>query len=186
MLLYDDYYRHMTLADDDYYRHMTLADDDDYRHINLGANSCTLNALTFACVLFGALWLLWRWHVYYLVHSDCSGVCMCTIWCNLIALVLVCVLFVLMCTDDDYFYRDDYYNDWCVTMCTNVYGCVQIYTNVNSWRLLSPWRLLQWRYYCVLINTDAYWCVLIWTNVYWCVLMCTNVYWCVLMCTNVY
>ena len=55
MLLYDDYHRHMTLADDDYYRHMTLADDDDYRHINLGANSCTLNALTFACVLFGAL-----------------------------------------------------------------------------------------------------------------------------------
>ena len=51
----DDYYRHMTLADDDYYRHMTLADDDDYRHINLGANSCTLNALTFAYVLFGAL-----------------------------------------------------------------------------------------------------------------------------------
>ena len=52
---HDDYYRHPMLLYDDYYRHMTLADDDYYRHINLGANSCTLNALTFACVLFGAL-----------------------------------------------------------------------------------------------------------------------------------
>ena len=30
--------------------------------------------------------------MYYLVHSDCSGVCPCTIECTPIALVLACVL----------------------------------------------------------------------------------------------
>ena len=60
---------------------------------------CTLNALVLPCVLFGALWMLWCCHVYYLVHSECSGVAMCTIWCTLDARVPACVWFgALWCT----------------------------------------------------------------------------------------
>jgi hypothetical protein len=51
-----------------------------------------LVALVLVCVLFGALWLLWCLPVYYLMYSDCSGVCLCTIWCTLVALVLACVI----------------------------------------------------------------------------------------------
>ena len=57
---------------------------------------CTLIALVFACVIIGALWLLWCLPVYELVHSECSGVRLCNNWCTLTALVLACVLFVAL------------------------------------------------------------------------------------------
>ena len=50
-----------------------------------------LDALLSVCVLFGACLMLWCSSVYYLVHVQCLGVAMVTIWSTLIALVFVCM-----------------------------------------------------------------------------------------------
>ena len=55
--------------------------------------SCTPIAMAFACALCCALWLLLCLPAHYVVHSGCSGVCICAVQCMLNALVLACVMF---------------------------------------------------------------------------------------------
>ena len=54
----------------------------------------TLGALVFVCVLFRARCVLWCLLAHCLVHIDCSGVCLHTIWCTSSDLVFAAYYFV--------------------------------------------------------------------------------------------
>ena len=151
----------------------------------LCTNWCTLSALVFAFVIFFTVWLLWclpvywfvtsecsvsscvlhRALVYYLLHSDCSGVCLSINWCNLNALTFACVLNCALCML------------WCLPVCYVLHSDSSGDCRCTNWCTLNALVFA-----CVLLGALCMlWCLLVYYVLHSdcsCVCLCTN--WCTL------